>query len=51
MDESSELYERLGHHAERPRFRMSEIRLGPVQRRRRHLVTNVGTDPANFLVL
>jgi len=95
MDESSELYERVGHHAERPGFRISEIRLsptqhvpwhhhsniedtfyvlggriritlhlpdeaielgvgeswGPVRRRRPHLVTNAGADPASFLVL
>jgi quercetin dioxygenase-like cupin family protein len=95
MDESTEQYERVGYHAERPGFRISEIRLSPTQRvpwhhhsnvedtfyvldgriritlqqpeeeielgvgeswgpvrsGRPHLVTNAGSDSANFLVL
>ncbi len=90
-----QLYEHVGYHAERPGFRISEIRLsrtqrvpwhhhsniqdtfyvlggririflrdpdeqvevgvgetwGPVRAGRRHLVTNIGPDAANFLVL
>ena len=95
MGESSEQFERVGHHAERQGFRISEIRpstaqrvpwhhhsnvedtfyvlrgriritlqqpdeetelgvgesWGPVHKGRPHLVTNAGTDTANFLVL
>jgi quercetin dioxygenase-like cupin family protein len=94
MDDS-ELFEHVAYHAERPGFRISEIRLSPTQRvpwhhhsnvqdtfyvldgririslqdpdeqvelrvgeswgparaGRRHLVTNVGPQLANFLVL
>jgi quercetin dioxygenase-like cupin family protein len=32
MDESGELFERVARHAERPGFRISEIRLSPTQR-------------------
>jgi quercetin dioxygenase-like cupin family protein len=95
MDDSTELFEHVANHAERPGFRISEIRLSPTQRvpwhhhsniqdtfyvldgririalqlpderielgvgeswgpacaGRPHLVTNAGTDTANFLVL
>jgi quercetin dioxygenase-like cupin family protein len=95
MGESSELFEHVANHAERPGFRISEIRLSPTQRvpwhhhsniadtfyvlggriritlhspdeqielgvgeswgparsGRPHLVTNLGTEDASFLVL
>lgn len=95
MDDVSEQFERVGYHAERPGFRISEIRLsltqrvpwhhhsrvqdtfyvligriritlqgpdeqielsageswGPALAGRPHLVTNIGSDAANFLVL
>jgi quercetin dioxygenase-like cupin family protein len=95
MGDSGQLFERVAIHAERPGFRISEIRLSPTQRvpwhhhsdiqdtfyvlsgrirvtlqfpdqtvelgvgenwgpvraGRPHLVTNPGTDSANFLVL
>jgi mannose-6-phosphate isomerase-like protein (cupin superfamily) len=41
MDESSEPFERVGHHAERPGFRISEIRLSTTQRVPWHHHSNV----------
>ncbi len=41
MDESSELYERVARHAERPGFRISEIRLSRTQRVPWHHHSNI----------
>jgi mannose-6-phosphate isomerase-like protein (cupin superfamily) len=41
MDETSQPFERVGHHAERPGFRISEIRLSTTQRVPWHHHSNI----------
>ena len=41
MDESNELFEHVANHAERPGFRISEIRLSPTQRVPWHRHSNI----------
>jgi quercetin dioxygenase-like cupin family protein len=41
MDDSSELFEHVAYHAERPGFRISEIRLSPTQRVPWHHHSNI----------